>query len=61
MFLPTKEPRCIGNVIGSTYQLRLECIQCQRRTAPRAEVVVWQEDELPTEHPCPQRIAPEEK
>jgi hypothetical protein len=48
-------------VIGSTYQLRLECIQCQRRTAPRAEVVVWQEDELPTEHPCPQRIAPEEK
>lgn len=53
--LPLDVARCIGHVIGSTYHLRLECVTCRRRTAPRAEATVWTEP--PTEHPCPERIA----
>ena len=53
--LPLDEPRCIGHTVNGTYQLRLECLTCKRRTAPRAEAPVWTEP--PTGHPCPQRIA----
>lgn len=53
--LPLDVARCIGHVIGSTYHLRMECIACKRRTAPRAEAQVWTEP--PAEHPCPERIA----
>lgn len=56
--LPLDVARCIGNVVGNTYKLRLECLNCQRRLAPRAEVVVWREP--PKEHPCTARIAPQE-
>lgn len=59
MTLPDDVSRCIGQVVNGTYQLRLACINCQRRTAPRAEVYVMHEP--PTEHPCPMRIAPEEQ
>ena len=53
--LPFDVARCIGHTVGGTSQLRLECMDCLRRTAPRAEVQVWTEP--PTGHPCPQRIA----
>lgn len=55
--LTNNETRCIGATVGNTYKLRLECITCQRRTAPRAEAVVMKEP--PAQHPCPIRIAPE--
>jgi len=55
--LPSTEKRCIGHTVGETYQLRLECMNCLRRTAPRAEVQVMTEP--PAEHPCPLRIDPE--
>jgi hypothetical protein len=55
--LPLNEPRCIGATVNGTYLLRLDCVNCQRRTAPRAEVQVMTEP--PKEHPCPLRIAPE--
>lgn len=55
-FLPLDVSRCIGHTVGGTNQLRLECIDCVRRTAPRAEA--WM-TEPPAEHPCPIRIAPE--
>ena len=53
--LPLSEPRCIGHTVGGTSQLRLECMNCRRRTAPRAEARVWTEP--PADHPCPLRIA----
>ena len=59
--LPLDIARCIGNTVGGTYQLRLECLACRRRTAPRAEAKVWREDELPSKHPCPDRLAEDEQ
>jgi hypothetical protein len=34
--LPDKEPRCQGFGVGpGGWQIRLECVNCQRRLAPR--------------------------
>lgn len=59
MTLPFNVARCIGRGTGpSGHQLVMECVNCQRRTAPRAGVQSYTEP--PKEHPCPMRIAPQE-
>ena len=49
------DKRCIGHGAGPTgHQLRADCVNCQRRTAPRAG---YRFMDPPTEFPCPSRIA----
>jgi hypothetical protein len=53
--------RCEGHGAGpSGHQVRVECVNCQRRTAPRPAGDTWLMTP-PTEFPCPSRIAPEVK
>lgn len=48
--------RCVGHGAGpSGYQLRADCVNCQRRTAPRPAGDTWF-TEPPKEFPCPMRI-----
>jgi len=54
--LPANEHRCVGHGAGpSGHQIRLDCVNCQRRTEPRAEALVFTEP--PKAFPCPYRIA----
>jgi hypothetical protein len=54
--LPNDVARCIGHGAGpSGHQLRADCVNCQRRLAPRALYQVWTEP--PKEFPCPLRLA----
>lgn len=47
--------RCIGHGAGPTgHQLRADCVNCQRRTAPRAG---YRFMDPPTEFPCPARVS----
>jgi hypothetical protein len=56
MLLPLNIPRCVGHLPGSAIGYRIECSDCKRRTASRAEVVVWTGDEVPAARPCPERL-----
>lgn len=56
--LPADVERCPGHGAGpSGHELRIECVNCARRLAPRAEVPVM---EPPVEFPCPARLGVEE-
>lgn len=55
MSLPFDIARCEGHGAGpSGHQLRQDCVNCQRRTAPRAEVQWFTSP--PEDYPCPSRI-----
>jgi hypothetical protein len=57
--LPNDVARCIGHGAGpSGHQNRVDCQNCQRRTAPRP-AGMHSQVEPPKEFPCPIRIAPE--
>jgi hypothetical protein len=52
--------RCVGHGAGpSGHQLRVDCVHCARRLAPRAGDVPWVEPE--PMFPCPNRIPVEVK
>lgn len=49
------EARCLGHGAGpSGWQVRVECVNCLRRLAPRAEPVQFMEPS--PDFPCPHRI-----
>lgn len=56
MLLPYEIPRCEGHGAGpSGHQIRMDCLNCLRRTAPRpAGMVSYVLPEK--EFPCPNRI-----
>lgn len=55
MTLPADEPRCLGHGAGpGGWQARVECVNCARRLAPRAEPVRFIDP--PKEFPCPQKL-----
>lgn len=54
--LPIHEMRCIGQGAGpSGHQNRADCVNCERRLAPRPSGQV-EYIEPPKEFPCPMRI-----
>lgn len=49
------EARCLGHGIGpGGWQVRMDCVSCLRRLAPRAGAASFTEP--PSEFPCPIRI-----
>lgn len=56
--LSLNEGRCIGHGCGpSGHQLRVDCVNCQRQTAPRPAGFVWyMAPPESKEYPCPMRI-----
>jgi len=58
--IPYDIARCEGHGAGpSGHQLRVDCVNCLRRTAPRAEVQWFMAP--PDEFPCPERMGPPEE
>jgi hypothetical protein len=60
--LPFDESRCQGHGAGpSGHQNRADCVNCERRLAPRPAGIdlVWMDP--PKEFPCPMRIPVEKK
>lgn len=47
--------RCVGHGVGPTgHQLRIDCVNCRRRTAPRAGYPMLENP--PQQFPCPIRL-----
>lgn len=47
--------RCLGHGAGPQgWQIRVECVNCARRLAPRAGHVAWMQP--PADFPCPAHI-----
>jgi hypothetical protein len=55
--LPNDVARCLGHGAGPQgFQVRGECVNCQRRLAPRPAGMVPFINPPPAEFPCPKRI-----
>lgn len=62
MTLPLDISRCLGHGAGpSGHQHRADCVNCQRRLAPRPSGVLLSFMEAPKEFPCPMRIPVEKQ
>jgi hypothetical protein len=59
--LPHDAARCEGKGAGASgHQVFAECVNCQRRTAPRPAGQTWYMEPSPV-FPCPNRIPVEVK